>query len=167
MLLLFFLNRANTVLNHVTAHTENRPHSLIRTSPKVQSSIMIHTGFSVMTPISLTMCGWSNWRIVTAEGTNMHTSTDSACMKWVIFLLMPQVYTHAHTHRKKNREVLHASCKNFSLTLSDVQFLQVLMATWRAGLSCRATAEQLKLADQGKYSAVLAGSVSLKKESLF
>lgn len=37
------------------------------TSPNVQSSIMIHTGLSVMTPISFTMCGWSNCRIVTAE----------------------------------------------------------------------------------------------------
>lgn len=35
------------------------------TSPSVQSSIMIQTGFSVMTPISLTMWGWSNWRMVT------------------------------------------------------------------------------------------------------
>lgn len=47
-------------------------------------------------------------------------------------LLICQVDTHTHT-----RVVLHASCRNFSLTLSDVQFLQVLMATGRAGLSCR------------------------------
>lgn len=32
-------------------------------------------------------------------------------------------------------QILHASCRNFSLTLSEVQFLQVLMATARAGLS--------------------------------
>lgn len=37
------------------------------TSPSVQSSMMIQTGFSVMTPISFTMWGWSNWRMVTAE----------------------------------------------------------------------------------------------------
>ena len=29
---------------------------------------MIHTGFSVMTPISFTMWGWSNWRMVTTGG---------------------------------------------------------------------------------------------------
>lgn len=37
------------------------------TSPSVQSSMMIQTGFSVMTPISFTMWGWSNWRMVTAR----------------------------------------------------------------------------------------------------
>ncbi len=38
-------------------------HSL--TSPSVHNSMMIQTGFSVMIPISFTMCGWSNCRIVT------------------------------------------------------------------------------------------------------
>lgn len=41
-----------------------------------------------------------------------------------------------NTHRQQT-VVLHASCRNFSLTLSDVQFLQVLMATANGGLSCR------------------------------
>lgn len=37
------------------------------TSPSVQSSMMIQTGFSVITPISFTIWGWSNWRMVTAR----------------------------------------------------------------------------------------------------
>lgn len=50
------------------------------TSPSVQSSMMIQTGFSVMTPISFTMCGWSNWRMVTAE-------TETARGSWWASLL--------------------------------------------------------------------------------
>lgn len=37
------------------------------TSPSVQSSMMIQTGLSVITPISFTIWGWSNWRMVTAR----------------------------------------------------------------------------------------------------
>lgn len=40
---------------------------LSRTSPSVHSSIMIQTGFSVIIPISFTMCGWSNCLIVTVK----------------------------------------------------------------------------------------------------
>lgn len=59
-----------------------------RTSPRVQSSMMIHTGFSVITPISLTMWGWSNWRIVTAGEANTTTQTHSAQIEKVAVLLM-------------------------------------------------------------------------------
>lgn len=43
---------------------------IFRTSPSVQSSMIIHTGFSVITPMSFTMWGWSNWRIVTKRRKN-------------------------------------------------------------------------------------------------
>lgn len=47
------------------AHAYTNPYQS-PTSPSVQSSIIIQTGFSVITPISFTMWGWSNWRMVTA-----------------------------------------------------------------------------------------------------
>lgn len=42
----------------------------VHTSPSVQSSMIIQTGFSVITPMSFTMWGWSNWRIVTESKRN-------------------------------------------------------------------------------------------------
>lgn len=36
---------------------------------------MIQTGFSVMTPISFTMWGWSNWRMVTVRNTRGRSQT--------------------------------------------------------------------------------------------
>lgn len=43
---------------------------IFHTSPSVQSSMIIQTGFSVITPMSFTMWGWSNWRIVTKTKRN-------------------------------------------------------------------------------------------------
>lgn len=52
---------------------EREDHScrgIFHTSPSVQSSMIIQTGFSVITPMSFTMWGWSNWRIVTKRKRN-------------------------------------------------------------------------------------------------
>lgn len=66
-------------------------HSMRVTSPRVQSSMMIHTGFSVITPISLTMWGWSNWRIVTAR------KKDSNSI--IMHLMLMWCETHWQTHK--------------------------------------------------------------------
>lgn len=118
----FYRNTQNT-------HTK----SVKPTSPSVQSSMMIHTGFSVITPISLTMWGWSNWRIVTAGKTHMHTWYETSHIS----------ETCQVCHVECVCVVLRASCRNFSLTLSEVQFLQVLMATGRPGLSCTTHSTQI------------------------
>lgn len=64
-------------------------------------------------------------------GTNTHSSTHSSSrVRWVTGCLYVKLTDAVH-----HSVALHASCRNFSLTLSDVQFLQVLMATCRPGLS--------------------------------
>lgn len=72
------------------------------TSPSVQSSMMIQTGFSVMTPISFTMCGWSNWRMVTAgkeEGVQRLVHVFLFCNCW-------QVTFNKHIHTRETYMLL-------------------------------------------------------------
>lgn len=64
------------------------PLHLCPTSPSVQSSMMIQTGFSVITPISFTMWGWSNWRMVTAKAETVSKG------KWGgdLLCLLPRIF---------------------------------------------------------------------------